>query len=256
MNRLAPFVLAGLASAGCIQFPERDGRWLAMGSTSQEERLLYATRMKTNGTVAGAIGTPIGTVGLIVYVIGLAMIIDPNATTTDMNNGLSLALGGAVVGATGLGIGITGFQSRAKWAEVIAAGASPHVPIFPGGPILPPPPPVPGGGQPQPAPPPVRPPEEPPRRPAGEDLALPDGRWLPAVTRLFLPAGEALPAGGDRCSIVRVSGPGDPVVARLAARVPALRWPVLEAPAPDSGDTTLVVGAEAVAGALARPGRG
>ncbi len=125
MNRIVPLALAGLVSAGCIQFPERDGRWLAMAGEPQETRVLYAEKMKKNGVVAGAIGTPIGVAGLVVYVIGLSMIITADSSdTTTLNNGLALGLGGAVVGATGLGIGITGFQSRSKWAEVIAAGAS------------------------------------------------------------------------------------------------------------------------------------
>ncbi len=55
-----------------------------------------------------------------------------------------------------------------------------------------------------------------PKRPAGEVL--------------YLPAGSPVPSGAEGLAVVRVEGPADPVVARLAARAPVLRWPVRGAP--------------------------
>ncbi|MCI0342394.1 MAG: hypothetical protein L0216_14840 [Planctomycetales bacterium] len=52
---------------------------------------------------------------------------------------------------------------------------------------------------------------------------------------LYLPAGEPVPAEAAGVEVVRVASPSDPEARRLASRVPALRWPVLESPAPGGG---------------------
>ncbi|MCI0341032.1 MAG: hypothetical protein L0216_07735 [Planctomycetales bacterium] len=96
------------------------------------------------------------------------------------------------------------------------------------------------------------PPEVPDARPAPE--AAPDaGGDGPRGIRLYVPCGPAgtvPPAVPGGLSIVRVSGPADPVVARLAGRVPVLNWPVLERPTAEGG-VELAVGPEEVERALA-----
>ncbi|MCI0341033.1 MAG: hypothetical protein L0216_07740 [Planctomycetales bacterium] len=82
------------------------------------------------------------------------------------------------------------------------------------------------------------------RRPKGGG-----GLGVPGAGRLYLASGSPEPEGALLCEIVPVRGPDDPVVARLAARLPVLRWPVPERPGPDGG-TRWDVGPEAVAAAL------
>ncbi|MCI0342393.1 MAG: hypothetical protein L0216_14835 [Planctomycetales bacterium] len=89
-----------------------------------------------------------------------------------------------------------------------------------------------------------------PARPPGETARAAGPRARDAV---YVPAGNPLPEGAEEATVIRLGGPADPVVARLAARVPVLRWPVLERSAPD-GETDLLVGDDALRAPSDAPG--
>ncbi len=219
----------GLASPGCIAPPERDVHW--GGSSGQDSALYSKSRHKkarSNATLALVFGYMCAGVAAVLAVV------TPFTCTGDHPSDCraTVAVGLSAGAVTSLLLPCGYYQKSVADRWLGAMRGSPAAPGVPGGfGALPEGPALPGG----------------PREPAS---AACESRAPPGL--LYLPTGEPFPAGGERHAVIRVSGPGDPVVARLVARTPILRWPVLAVPRADGGED-LAVGEEARA-ALAESG--
>lgn len=234
---VARWLIAGAVLApsgmGCAARPHADWRWEAMTHESLEARLEYAASRKseaTLGIVASALALAAGVVG------GFGMMF----ASIEMDDGTTTALGGVGVVCVGIWTGAAAIPANKKsldeWSGIArnledemavkrALGAC--APVRPDAAVR-----SASGGSAE-------------ARRAGATLYLPAGREL---------GDSGLPLGLTDVEVQCLHSPLDPIAVSLAARVPALRLPLLEVRSDGSEESRLFVGEQEVAEALSALG--
>ena len=235
--------VACLFGQGCFTTPERDARWSAQRFGLEESEVQYARAKKGNATAVVVVGWV--SVILTAVVGGVAGVA---AELTGSEEAVAVYVGALCTGGGMMAYVEWAQKCRRAWDRELSrlsadrytahgtSGASPKGELHDSKLIT-------DGA--------VR--RDDPRHARASGSESPCGPTLDSGqdgrsrrVRLYLPTGHALPPGGGHVEVIRVSGPADPIAARLAGRVTVLRWPILEIPVGEDGESTLSVGGAAV----------